>query len=115
MVFRDNHLHCPRCGTALDEIRTPVGHRFMQCQQCAGQWVELMILREMFHKLKPGRPAPSLFIRQDGEPQLLCPSCSVPMHKRVIASLAIDQCDKHGVWFDGNELENTLYAYALAD
>lgn len=113
MVFRDNHIHCPRCGTALGEVRTPVGHRFMQCHNCTGQWVELMILREMFHKLKPGRPAPSLLNRRDSDAQLLCPSCSKPMHKRTMARLDLDQCEQHGVWFDGNELENTLYTYAL--
>lgn len=114
MVFRDNHIHCPRCGTALDEVRTPVGHRFMQCQTCSGQWVDLTILREMFHKLKPGQPSPALLSRQDGDSSLPCPTCSKTMHKRIMASLPLDQCDQHGVWFDGNELEGTLYAYALA-
>lgn len=115
MVFRDNHRQCPRCTTALDEKRTPVGHRFLQCQTCNGQWVELIMLREMFQKLKPGRAIPYMISRSDDQPQLPCPTCSKLMHKRLMVSLALDQCEQHGVWFDTNELENTLYAYALED
>ena len=114
MVFRDNHFLCPRCGSALEETRNPPGHRFRRCDSCTGNWVDYLNLRAMFDRLKPGHGIPEMWSRHDQQPTLLCPECGSQMHKRFINRLALDQCEAHGVWFDGAELEQTLYQYALS-
>lgn len=88
-------------------------HRFLYCQTCHGNWVDLLVLRDMFERLKPGYGLPALLTRDDNEPTLSCPTCTQPLAKRWMKRLALDQCDRHGVWFDGKELEKTLYTYAI--
>lgn len=114
MVFRDIRRHCPRCGGSFQELRTALGHRFERCSSCRGNWVETLTLHEMFHRLKPGNGIPVMDHREDRDEPLRCPTCTRPMAKRRMHKLDLDECGHHGVWFDGDELEQTLYHYALS-
>lgn len=114
MVFRDLRRTCPRCNGEFQELRTSLGHRFERCASCRGNWVDALTLLEMFDKLKPGEGMPLMMPRQDSEPELRCPTCTRPMLKQRLSMLDLDQCSSHGVWFDGDELEQTLYQHALS-
>jgi Zn-finger nucleic acid-binding protein len=114
MVFRDNRHACPRCGSDFEELRTSLGHRFEKCPACHGNWVDAMTLREMFDRMKPGRGVPPFSARTDDDPVLKCPICTAALVKVTLHRLALDRCEDHGVWFDGRELEATLFQYGLA-
>lgn len=114
MVFREIRRMCPRCHGEFQELRTSLGHRFERCSSCHGNWVESLTLVEMFEKLRPGQGMPLMTPRQDSEGELRCPTCTRPMLKQWLHMLALDQCSSHGIWFDGDELEQTLYRYALS-
>ncbi len=75
----------------------------------------MMTVREMFERMKPGRGFPVFLSREDSTPPLRCPTCARPMNQRRLHQLDLDSCDNHGIWFDGDELEQTLYRYALSD
>lgn len=64
--------------------------------------------------MRPGSGTPAMLSRLDGDPaQLACPICTRPMDRMRLNRLDLDVCDKHGVWFDGVELQQTLYRYAV--
>jgi hypothetical protein len=73
-----------------------------------------MTLHEMLDRMKPGRAMLAMDARFDETPTLRCPTCTQPMLKRQLGELALDECVVHGVWFDGDELEQTLYQHALS-
>ena len=116
MVFRDNRRPCPRCARGLDESRTELGHRFERCASCNGNWVDSNTLRILFEAMRPGQGLPTMQEREDGDPaRLTCPVCTTVMKRMRVQDLDLDVCDRHGVWFDGVELQQTLYRFAVED
>ena len=51
--------------------------------------------------------------RHGDQPILTCPTCAKTMTPCTFVRLALDRCDEHGMWFDGMELEQTLYQHAV--
>jgi Zn-finger nucleic acid-binding protein len=114
VVFRDIRRMCPRCGGDFHEQRTSLGHRFERCSSCRGNWVDTLTLVEMFERLRPGEGMPIMLARHGDGDELRCPTCTRPMARRLLNMLHLDECSSHGVWFDGDELEQTLYRYVLS-
>ncbi len=71
-------------------------------------------LRRLFEGMKPGVGMPAMAPRSDGDPAvMICPACAKPMERKRLHRLDLDICDRHGVWFDGKELQETLFRYAM--
>ena len=116
MVFRDSANLCPRCGTQLSDKATVVGHRFLHCHRCFGNWVTLQTLTDILDRLVPGRGLPVFGEPGRGDSRTLgCPVCGAPMRRKLHYRLELDLCARHGVWFDGAELEQTLLDYAIRE
>jgi Zn-finger nucleic acid-binding protein len=97
-LFRDQFTYCPRCRATLETA----GEKVL-CRSCRGMWVPEATLVEMFRDMHGGFvPRGSLFPRQ-GEP-LPCPGCNEAMKPMTLETVAVDYCERHGLWFDDQEL-----------
>ena len=45
--------------------------------------------------------------------KLPCPTCREGMQLRSLYAVPIDICEKHGIWFDANELASVLMRASL--
>lgn len=66
-------------------------------------WVPEAILVEMFRDMHGGLAGTKALIPRDGE-LLPCPSCQEGMKPMLLETVAVEHCEKHGVWFDDQEL-----------
>lgn len=115
---RDEFPTCPRCATALDRR----GERLV-CTACHGlqlneaeisQLVAEMLVEtvSMFGwRDRVAEPQPLALEDRAGE-RLTCPQCVAAMEPRRLYGLDVDRCPAHGIWFDGEELEQALQAAA---
>ena len=114
MAFRDTFDQCPRCAVTLEDAHSARG-----CRNCGGAFLEEPVLAEMILQMLP--PPPRTFgplvlseVQRSGSP-LACPQCTKPMTPTTIHEVELDHCEKHGVWFDPDELRITLYRVADKD
>lgn len=114
MAFRDSFDQCPRCAVTLEDAHSARG-----CRSCGGAFLEEPILAEMILQMLP--PPPRTFgplvlseVQRSGSP-LACPQCTKPMTPTRIHDVELDHCEKHGVWFDPDELRITLFRVADPD
>jgi Zn-finger nucleic acid-binding protein len=47
-------------------------------------------------------------VHNDGTPRRPCPECGATMDIAWIDLLQLDQCEKHGIWFDPGEFRRAL-------
>ncbi|HEY5922620.1 MAG TPA: FHA domain-containing protein [Kofleriaceae bacterium] len=112
MTYRDAFETCPRCGVTLVDARSA-----RSCPQCRGLWVEEPVVAEMVLAMLPPQPLSRLelaVLAPTGDPAA-CPTCKEPMHATTIHNVLLDRCAKHGVWFDGEELQEALRRVADPD
>jgi Zn-finger nucleic acid-binding protein len=95
---------CPRCGHDLELM---AGAR--ACKACHGVWVSEPEIERRLRERCRTDPGPLVFAEGSG-PVLPCPVCWDPMAPRSLEGVAVDRCDKHGVWFDVDELEQAMRA-----
>ena len=106
MIYRDEHERCPRCGVHLIQAGSA-----RACTACRGLWVSHEILVEMAANMHdPPRPVPLPCVPDPSRPPLPCPACTQPMQTWQLFAVPIDRCERHGVWFDRDELQQVLYA-----
>lgn len=105
MTYRDSFEKCPRCGIELTDARSA-----RACPGCRGLWVSEQVVTEMVLEMLPPGPLSRLVLEvivRTGAP-IGCPSCGEPMVATEIHQLVLDHCPRHGIWFDGEELELAL-------
>ncbi len=105
MTYRAVQLSCPDCAAVLDE-RQAVGRMFSGCASCHGLFVEEAVVRDMFHQMDPTYEV--VLRGGHGSPLRKCPACREPMVPVALASVPVDHCPPHGIWFDREELELAL-------
>lgn len=120
---RDEFAQCPRCKAALDAT----GDRLV-CKACGG----ILIAEPEVSKLIADMLGTTLSMlgwhSSTAEPQPLkltdrpadgdaptCPRCTAAMQPRGLYGIKVDRCDAHGIWFDREELEQTLRAAGTAE
>ncbi len=104
MAYRDEHDRCPRCGTEM--LDAAVG---LACATCRGLWISPASVYEMAVNMQTPPSLIDLPIAEDfNREQLRCPTCREGMQLRSLYAVPIDICDKHGIWFDANELATVL-------
>jgi len=104
-------MKCPDCSEPLITLefdRIEIDY----CHECKGIWLdkgelELMLSVEESPGLRP------FAIKQTEckEKKRKCPICTKYMEKISIgnaASIVLDTCDAHGIWFDAGELQKIL-------
>ncbi len=96
---------CPSCGIEL----VPSGTR-LHCKQCNGMLVTGQELEQMMQQLAPDQPRvlEKLVVAGGKDKPRKCPSCERMMTVATLASVTVDQCPEHGIWFDGKELTRAL-------
>jgi Zn-finger nucleic acid-binding protein len=112
----DQPLACPRCGAQCDAFHGSPG-TLHECGGCAGQFVELELLRELLERREvlgglalrhpPPRPNPL----NDPVKYLPCPCCRDLMNRKNFgrsSGVVVDVCSRHGTWFDAGELSRVL-------
>lgn len=110
MVFRDEFFGC-FCGGTL-EARKARDYTVRACRQCGGAWVGQADLRHMLQIMEdPGMRAHELLKYLGKDSKRACPACHETMRIVWVAGTELDECKKHGVWFDRSELARVLYAF----
>lgn len=99
-------LLCPRCpghGLFTGEAR---GVHLHACGGCGGVWLAPEVARRVLRPLftpggLPGTTSPGA-----------CPACRAPMVAWTVGETGVelDSCDRHGTWFDRQELESLARA-----
>ena len=112
MVFRNTSYACPGCSEAL-AADAPIAW----CQACKGVWVSEAELEERVRVVRGKHefnlelvlePARSASRAQARRP---CPLCREPLGHVRMGQAEVDRCgQKHGIWFDAQELEAVLNA-----
>ena len=111
-------LKCPICTIAL-EIHENGNHPFYVCTQCGGMWADhdsfqFICDRAEILALEQGYKLPDLYAADAGKPRrtyIPCPECGVIMTPKNFAGcsgIIIDNCRKHGNWFDWQELHQVV-------
>ncbi len=103
-MYRDEYERCPRDGTELTDAGA-----VRACTQCRGQWASFATLMEMARVMtQPNEPA--LQFERDPRTPLSCPTCANAMETWKYHHIELDRCQRHGIWFDRDELEAVLRA-----
>lgn len=100
---------CPRCGDALLEAAKREGCDLLACRRCGGGFVGAAVGLRLLAVLEP-----DVSPVREGAAASPCPVCRADM-RVVLASAAdvgVDVCARHGVWFDGDDLEAVARAAA---
>ncbi|NLF09757.1 MAG: hypothetical protein GX594_17520 [Pirellulaceae bacterium] len=118
-------LVCPVCGKMSRLGSRRIGDvSIKECDRCAGMWIDAGVLEQLvrkattdltiedFHVSASARPEISAYTtKQRGPMYRCCPVCGKMMNRRNFArrsGVIIDACNKHGVWFDFDELPRIL-------
>jgi Zn-finger nucleic acid-binding protein len=104
-VYRDEYERCPRCHVELIDTGS-----VRSCTACRGQWATQAALMEMAAEMTRPNPPRVAFSPHQRAEQLACPSCGDGMGTWRYHSIELDRCEKHGIWFDRDELQHVLYA-----
>lgn len=108
MPYRAQNLPCPACSSIL-EPRTLEGVDKSTCPKGCGVWLSH---QPFFEKLRIARPESrltELMVHNDGTERRPCSVCGEAMEIAWIDFLQLDQCERHGIWFDAGELDRALH------
>jgi Zn-finger nucleic acid-binding protein len=107
-MYRSVSNGCPRCGTPLRRLRAA-----STCHGCHGRFLEEAQILEMASDMQvPAVPLAFLPLSPRSDSPLHCPTCDKPMEPVRLASVLIDRCPAHGIWFDPDELSEALLLFA---
>jgi Zn-finger nucleic acid-binding protein len=105
MIYRDQHLSCPRCSNPLDK-RTR--RESWPCPACGGVAVDLEELAHLLARVVPERGTAKVDTpaRATSDRALLCPACGRAMRAVELSGVALERCDKDElVWLDDTKLD----------
>ncbi|HVU02414.1 MAG TPA: zf-TFIIB domain-containing protein [Polyangiaceae bacterium] len=108
-------LSCPDCGARLTGFSGGPG-TLADCERCGGQFVEHDLLRDLIDRREVyGSAAPRPYPKQNPLLEKVvyrkCPACHVVMNRKNFggsSGIIVDQCTRHGTWFDRGELPRVL-------
>ena len=116
---------CPRCRTPLHSVHFHEDS-LKHCEQCGGLWLEQTTLRRLQNLDGAQRESaskellaivaeiPSLGVRPSFMREIQCPDCQASLKSHHLSYLAatvcVDVCDAHGVWYDAHEIATALPA-----
>lgn len=127
LAAKPTEFECPACKpetTLVSRLLSPSQIPLLECQRCAGLWVDRAVFERLLEQAhaarmnddlqssnsKPMHPEP-----QHGEspPHFYrpCPVCRKLMLRNNfgrISGILLDSCREHGLWFDASELESLL-------
>lgn len=110
-------MNCPRCTTPLTVQQA--GNLSMNCcYQCGGLFLDGAASKRVVDAVDPGAIAASQHVSQHAKSAAAtdaiapCPVCIKPLDRMPIpaASVTVDVCREHGVWFDRDELQRVVQA-----
>lgn len=105
--MREQALTCVECGGAL-VARASDGRHWARCDACGGVWMETAQFLSLLREAVPDKAVDELMVHNDGSPRHPCPVCAESMDLAWLDFLCVDQCERHGVWFERGELEKAL-------
>lgn len=124
MEREESSLTCPVCGDQRQLVNRRLGQEqvsVLECPFCAGLWLGIdsfMRLRDRVarqssdeQELLRSKPRPAKLRRQAGPVYRHCVYCGKHMTRQQYAhgsGVVIDICRQHGIWFDADELQQTL-------
>jgi uncharacterized protein len=104
----NNIMNCPKCNkpmVVLELDNIEIDH----CLACKGVWLDSGELELLLSDVNSPNLIPDI---KCTEKKIKCPKCGHKMGKIRVGKpdgILIDSCaDKHGLWFDGGELESLL-------
>ena len=113
---------CPRCAIGLG-TRHVLDAVLNECMQCYGVFVPGELVPRLLDPLDLGLEVVETF--PPGEPHrddqiryVACPRCRELMNRRLLvrgSNVIVDQCPRHGVWFDTHELRRLAELAATTD
>jgi Zn-finger nucleic acid-binding protein len=115
---------CPACGDKQGLSRREAGPppvELLECDACGGFWLDGAVLQGLVERARREPPAPPP-ARLERPPLLdgarkpprayrSCPRCGTLMRRQNYAQrsgVVLDVCEKHGAWFDLEELDRLL-------
>lgn len=116
-------LPCPECPERQLTTRRVQDMTLLECGGCAGLWVEHDAIALVTERARAvGRPFDQVAFEHAMKPfregrrlrevvYRRCPTCLTHMARRnwgKASGVVIDQCPRHGTWFDHGELEQIL-------
>lgn len=117
-------LACPVCGKMSRLNSRRINNvSIMECDRCAGMWIDAGVLEHLVQKSKTDLTIGDFHVtstrpglaskpgKQRGPMYRRCPICGKMMSRRNFgrrSGVVIDVCNKHGVWFDFDELPRIL-------
>jgi Zn-finger nucleic acid-binding protein len=99
MPFRDRTMGCVRCGGPLELARSQ-RRTFRRCGACRGAWISHDVIRGLFHEMIHGAEP-----RYQSAPAT---GCGEHLSRTLLVGIRVDRCERDGVWFDQNELAQSL-------
>lgn len=91
-------LSCPTCRTPLESAG-----RTESCPTCDGAWIHEEVLVGMLQE-STSALVELPWTARTPDRERGCAACGKPMQSVALASVALDRCAEHGVWFDKAEL-----------
>ncbi len=110
MIYRDQHLSCPRCGKPLDK-RTR--RESWPCPACDGVAVDIEELARLLARVVPelGTAKVETPARTSSDRALLCAACGQAMRAVELHGVPLERCDKDQlVWLDAGRLDELIDA-----
>lgn len=115
VAYREQSMTCPSCGERLVEEQV-FDRPIRRCQRCLGEWADEATLLAFFTaRMPPSHPPPARLafyfidpLYHNGQPGRRCPICAGPMQQTGLARIAVDRCERDGVWFDRGKLAVAL-------
>jgi Zn-finger nucleic acid-binding protein len=92
-------MNCVVCSRQMS-----VTGETLSCE-CGGTWVAEIMLARLFEK--HGRPNALWWKPREGA-RRPCPMCKSEMTNVWLGKAELDRCEKHGIWFDMDELADML-------
>jgi len=112
-------MNCPRCAVPLTAQQA---ERLLMhcCFQCGGLFLDGVTSKRVVDALDPLAIEASNHAAKNARATVAtdaiapCPACSKPLDRMPIpaASVTVDVCREHGVWFDRDELHRVVSAVA---
>ena len=128
IVKQDSSFTCPTCGGERKLSHRRLGKEqasVLECDACTGFWISIdsfvqlrdRVMRQSLYAADDqARPSKQVNVQTQAGPfYRTCIHCHKRMSRRQYVrgcGIIIDVCRNHGIWFDANELQQTVQWHA---